>query len=300
MTQPMTDKQIIHKKVALGETISNKFKSYCVINPESESDVVIGNCITSMNLGTKEEGKVKLIAKLLIIDDLSKLIQILDGLSPEFKKRLDIDDKKLKSMENKNFHLDKITTKERQYLENMGKIEKLQLIGNILKIESVKQLELLSGMLKIDFPSGLTRLWWKEEDVKKGGKFNDRKFRRMSKNISSIYMKRTRKHRKQRGGKWFWESSEQPKPEGETQAQTINPLQNQEPSVVQTTKPVSNQGPPAKRGIFNYIFGTKKSNSTAPPVTTDVQPTQVQVAPQVSLGGSRKRKLKRRKTSRRR
>jgi hypothetical protein len=216
--------------------ITNEFKTYCIIQPNTKN----GFCITSLNINKYKYGKSLLIAKIMGLgpDDIDKFKTIMNNLSKSsiYKARLG-----LESVDLDQIKLLSLNEKERKYLSNKNIEFKLQLIGKILKIEDINMLKQLVKSEYLDIKvdkedlDKITDLWWKPEIKKGGTSFRKLKPLYHSKNIRSIYMKHTRKNRRQRGGflnfltSWFKKPEQQPLP-----TQPAQPMPNaQQPAPVE-------------------------------------------------------------------
>jgi hypothetical protein len=268
-------------------------KSYCIVHPKDKDDDRKGICVSTINLDTSKEGKIKLLAKILNIDEKNKgkitdvekkgsLIYYLRKLNnSNYRKTLELENKLASKSWFSDLQLEPITTNEKNYIEGLSESDKLELIGSIFHIDNVPELKQL-GTSYFDFKeddlNDIKSLWYKGEELpKKGGS---------SKNIKQIYMKNRR--RSKRGGSFLsgllGSSTQQgqpsnvaPKPEDKS----LTPPQSQ------SLTPPQSQSLPKTEGS-----------------TQDGQPSTV-VAPRSSWwpfsgGRTRRRKLKRRKQTKRR
>ncbi len=283
------------------QSLENKTKSYCVIQKKTKGNTSkksMGYCITGMNLDFDKARFQQILLLLGVKQDSGKEEKIYSNLSNNsiYKKTLGLnvgyDEYKQKIRQELDYEIsnDKIIGEIKDIPINF----RLQLISYIMKIKSIDELKRLikPGYLELDKEltpdekqsiESMTSLWHhrkseqsvenlvqEKDKAKKGGTFR----RMTSKNIYPIYMKHNRRRtRKHKGGGLPWPFC------------YISGSCN-----TSTTAPVA----AAQGTTTNQVI-----QPTAPVATGQVKTDNTQVATGISSGGSRRRKLKRRKHTRR-
>lgn len=168
--------------------INNKFKVYCVINPETKD----GHCISTKNPDANKKMKVLLLAKILGYTNFVDFQKVLNNLrKTNYKSVLGLSD----FPEKDNYDLEDISLSLQDYIKNIPIDAKLQLIACILKLNSIEEVKQLAKKdylniihnENIEKINKMDRLWYKYE-IKGGSK----------KNIKPLYM--VKKNKVKKGG----------------------------------------------------------------------------------------------------